>query len=113
MTKQEYEEYEQNVKNTLEGLQYISSGPCPGCDECLECDNPDDPSMEWYDLAGEPHFSWSGCEICGSSLGGNRYSAHAVDKNNNIIHFDVCVDCYYYIEYGQLDDQTMSEIEED
>uniref|UniRef100_A0A6M3JFM5 Uncharacterized protein n=1 Tax=viral metagenome TaxID=1070528 RepID=A0A6M3JFM5_9ZZZZ len=112
MNKRDYREYEKNVKDALAGLAYVSSGPCPDCNECLECDTPDDPSMEWYDLASEPSFSWSSCNVCGSGLGGDRYPAHGADKNGNIIHFDVCTDCYYYMEYGQLDNTTMMEIEE-
>ena len=63
------------------------------------------------DIASEPHFSWSHCESCGSTLGGNRYAAHGIEKDGSLNHFEVCEDCLYFLNYGQLDDQSMIEIE--
>lgn len=73
----------------------------------LETDVP----SEWYDAAGEAHFSHQPCDICGSGLGGDRYPIHGRDKDDAIVHLDACPDCYYYTEYGQLDDTSMDEIE--
>ena len=56
---------------------------------------------EQYQLAGEPSFSWSQCEGCGSRLGGDRHPAHAtVGLNHEVVHLDVCVDCVMYLANG-------------
>jgi len=108
MNAKQYKAYQQAVEHNLRGLSFISTGACPGCDECGLSDEPTEDEVE---LAGEPHFSWSACECCGSRLGGDREPAHARDKNNTLIHFSVCVDCLYYLNYGRLDDSSMLEIE--
>ena len=61
----------------------------------------------------EPSFSWSYCDVCGSSLGGNRYTCNGYNPTTKEVQsdYEVCSDCYYYAEYGKLDDQTMLEIE--
>lgn len=112
MTKADYEEYEADVNRGLIDLEFVSSGPCPGCEDCLECKTPDYPPEGWFDLAGEPHFSRSSCDVCSCSLRGDRYPVHGFEKNHKEpIHFDACVDCMYYVEYGRLDDTTMDRIE--
>ena len=58
--------------------------------------------IETGELADEPHFSWSPCESCGSSLGGNRYAAHSTDADGNISHWDICEDCLFYFANGDL-----------
>jgi hypothetical protein len=108
MTKAEYAVYEASVKRNLDGLRFVSTGACPGCADCGLSDNPTDHECE---CAEEPGFSWSRCECCGSRLGGDRYPAHYVDSNNEIQHFEVCSDCLMYLNYGQLDDLTMMEME--
>ena len=108
MTLKEYREYEASVENSLKDYSFVSSGACPGCDDCSLAKNP---TEEELGLAGEPHFSWTNCDICKRSLGGDRYPAHARDRQDNIVHFAVCCDCYYYIAYGRLDDRTMLEVE--
>lgn len=63
---------------------------------------------------GEPHFSWSPCDCCGTSLGGDRYDAsgfNPVDKKVKT-GYSICQDCVYYAEYEVLDDATMTEIGE-
>jgi hypothetical protein len=60
----------------------------------------------------EPYFSWSSCECCNSNLGGDRYDCQSFNRQTkNVYDFSVCLDCYYYAEYGQLDDTTMLEVE--
>lgn len=93
MNKQQYAEYESRVEKYLNGIEHISTGPCPG-----------------EEYSEEPWFSWSPCEVCGSSLGGNRESWHGV-VDGSIIHGTCCEDCAYYLNYGRLDDTTMMEIE--
>jgi hypothetical protein len=100
--KAKYEEYKQSVERNLVGLSFISTGICPGCPDC--------PSIV-VEAHDEPHFSWSACEGCGSTLGGDRHRAHGRAENNAIVHFEVCVDCLYYLNYGKLDDTSMLEVE--
>ena len=78
------------VERGLSGYKHESVGISPGCDECPEFD--------------EAHFSWQSCEVCGASLGGDRYPAHACDVNGDIVHFDVCPDCVQYIANGEEPD---------
>ena len=43
----------------------------------------------------ESFFSWSPCECCNSTLGGDRYTIKAKYlETNEIFKYDVCVDCY-------------------
>lgn len=62
----------------------------------------------------EPSFSWSYCDVCGSSLGGNRYTCNGYNPTTKEVQsdYEVCSNCYYFAEYGKLDDQTMLEIED-
>lgn len=108
MTRQQYAKYEAAVAYNLKGLEFVSTGACPGCDECGLSDNPSDHDRECADEGG---FSWRECEACGSSLGGNRYPAHARTKDGALLHFEVCEDCLMYLNYGQLDDMSMMEME--
>jgi hypothetical protein len=110
MTKEEYQEYEKAVSENTKGFHYCSSGYCPGCPECENFYGTIDDGENYPDI--DPSFSWHSCEICGSHLGGDRYPAHTIDDDENIVHFEACVDCVYYLEYGHLDDLTMMEIEE-
>lgn len=66
-------------------------------------------SPETYEQ--EPYFSWYPCECCGRNLGGAREDVCTLTALGEIWEGAVCVNCIYYIEYGQLDDQTMMEIE--
>ena len=118
MTKKEYEQYQKRVKKELSTLECLNNGTvlCPDCGTWVEGENCPDCGMD-FDLMNEPSFSWSSCDCCGSSLGGDKYKAMGLIKNrsprrkNNWIEYSICVDCMYYIEYGQLDDMTMMEIE--
>lgn len=61
----------------------------------------------------EPFFSWSRCDCCGTSLGGDRYKCNGFNPTTREVqeYSTVCGDCMYYAEYGRLDDTTMMEIE--
>ena len=90
MNKQEYEEYQERVADFMlkENLEVLDCG------------------------SEEASFSWQPCECCGSTLGGDRHDVAGRNTDNNeVYHYDVCMDCYYYAEYGRLDDTTMVEIE--
>lgn len=140
MNKQQYANYEAAVAYNLKGLSFVSTGACVGCEDCgltdQECRKCDGDGKDWQhghedqrcpnchgngfveptehdrDLAEEPSFSWSECDACGSTLGGNRHPAHGRDSNGDILHLSICEDCLYYLNYGQLDDMTMMEMEE-
>ena len=86
--------YTERVERNLEGFEAVSMGGCPGCDTCeipKDADNYDGP---------EPYFSWSACEGCGSTLGGDRYPAHAL-ADGRLVHLDMCADCLFYIANGE------------
>jgi hypothetical protein len=91
-------DFAERVEHYLKGIEHVSTGPCPGCDECGLGDVEDMASPD-YESAGEPSFSWSDCDCCGSSLGGDRHPAHGT-YHGDLIHLDVCTDCVMYLEYG-------------
>ena len=85
------------IDRNLRGVHFFSVGTCPGCEECPEYD--------------EGTFSRSPCDSCGSTLAGNRYSAHGVIAANmrdtqgedaEITHFDICEDCLFFHASGDL-----------
>ncbi len=59
----------------------------------------------------ESSFSWRQCECCGSTLGGDRYECTGYHSTSgDVFEYEVCSDCVYYAEYGQLDDMTMMDM---
>lgn len=112
MNRAEYADYERRFAEGTAGLTFTSSGAACGCEQCgLAADASDDER----ELAGEPSFSSRPCEFCNRPLGGDREPAHAYirreDGREELLHFSICVDCVYYLEYGRLDDATMMEID--
>jgi len=103
MNYKEYEDYKNRVERGLKGIEFVSSGFNSRCNECKNNGSSEDNT--------ESFFSWYRCESCSSSLGGDRYPAHGI-ISGELIHLDICIDCYYYLVYGVLDDITMMEIEE-
>lgn len=86
------------VRSYLEGIGSVSPGACPGCEQCgLE----QDATQVDISAADEPNFSWHQCDSCGSSLGGDRYPAHGITEDGEIIHLDICVDCVMYHANGE------------
>lgn len=51
------------------------------------------------------------CDICGNDVDGEKVRAHAWDETGALIHLNVCNDCVHFEQFGQLDDQTMAEVE--
>jgi hypothetical protein len=96
-------EYTDSVEAGLEGLTAVSTGACPGCEQCQEIWGYQ--TMKEFDSAwhsgkvyDEGGFSWFPCGICGSRLGGDRESWHALGSDGEILHFDdACVDCVIYL----------------
>lgn len=106
--------FEESVSHYLEGIEAVSSGgmltDCPDCPE-FECDGScgsSDPGNVCYDL-DEGSFSRSRCDSCGSTYGGDRYTAHGLIpnedgtlKDSQIIHLDICADCLFYHANGDV-----------
>lgn len=110
MNKTEYTEYEAAYRRRLEGLERVSIGACSGCEDCCSCYRYDD-EAEQFKTQPKPWFSKLSCEACGSTEAGDREVTHGVDADGEIVHLDMCDDCVYYTEYGQLDDATMEGVE--
>ncbi len=96
MNKQEYKLYEESIErfNKAEKLKMLSMKK----DKNGEC---------------EEGFSWYWCDMCSRNLGGNRTVHLGLTKNDDIIEYELCDDCLYYNEYGQLNDMTMMDMEEE
>jgi hypothetical protein len=71
----------------------IHSGPSCLCNEC--CFSFDTDQQE--EMLDEGSFDWSPCELCGTTLGGDRWAAHGVTEDDDVIHFDICTDCLSHI----------------
>lgn len=84
------------VESELKGCEAFSVGACPGCEHCGLSDEPSDNERE---LAEEAHFSWSACDSCGSTFGGDRHPAHYL-SDGAIVHLAVCTDCLFYHANG-------------
>jgi len=96
MTAKQYADYEKAVADFLKRNDVKGNGP--------EHTEPD-PGFEGF-------FSWRPCGCCGSGLGGTREDYIFANGHNETFTEAICVDCVYYLAYGQLDDSTMLEIEE-
>lgn len=107
MTKEEYVEYVNSVNDFFKREGIINLSPEAGDHadhDCVICGE-----TVGY---GEGYFSSQPCECCGSYLGGTRYHATGYcPEINQGLCFEVCPDCIYFAEYGQLDDMTMLDME--
>jgi hypothetical protein len=71
---------------------------------------------DWYEEeVDEGSFSWTRCESCGSSLGGQRYVAHLIahepeegwpggEKGPDVYHISICADCLIFHANGDEPD---------
>jgi len=114
-TKQDYINYQARFEAGTNGLEFISTGINSKCTECqciygYENEHEFEIAVENQDVLDEGSFSNSYCDICGSMLGGDKFIAHGINKDEELVHLEICVDCMYYNEYGQLDDMTMDRI---
>lgn len=86
MTKEQYEAFTQAVEHFFETEQI----------NCLSASG------------DESYFSHRPCECCSRPLAGDRYEASGYNPHTNEVQiYEVCSDCLYFAEYGQLDDSTM------
>lgn len=89
--------YTDAVELYTAGLQDVSPGAAACCPEC----NPDNLTQDELYECDEPWFSWSACETCGSSLGGDREAGHAFTKDDGeLVHLSMCTDCVMYSANG-------------
>jgi hypothetical protein len=97
-------QFTEAVRQELAGLTFVSPGACPGCATCeanVRRDGLTD--EEWSDLAGGPSFSWSRCQSCGSTFGGDRHAGHATDPalGGLLLHLEMCSDCVVWHANGE------------
>ena len=93
------------VRQGTDGLSFLSTGFCTGCPECRDslgicCEDRAQAMMDKGEINDEGSFSWSACDCCGSSLGGDRHAAHGCLDDGTILHMEVCVDCLAYLANG-------------
>lgn len=97
-------EFTEAVERGSEGLKYFSVGLCSSCIHCQSDTGLDEAALasalENGGVQDEEFFSWDPCELCGTGVGGNRDTVHAVDKNGDIVHLTICIDCVLYISNG-------------
>ncbi len=105
-----------SIEASLEGLEACSSGGY--LEDCGEC--PDDLEYENgvnYDDSDSDGFSYSSCDSCGSTLGGDRSVAHGVvadgQYRGEFVHMEWCVDCVMYHANGELPENLEEEETDD
>lgn len=79
--------------------------PCPCCEDGCRKPTPAEFGEQWSigRAYSEPSFFWSGCDLCGCSLGCDSEPWHAIDANGEIIHGEhACPDCMCYLANGDL-----------
>ena len=94
MNREEYKDYEDRVERffKFEGINNLSSI---------------DPGQDAY-------FSTRPCDCCQRHWHGDREDANGYNPTTKQVQeYSVCIDCLYYAEYGQLDDMTMLDLEEE
>ena len=72
------------------------------CPECPDIDFDDDNERHFYEEGG---FSSSQCDSCGSTLAGDRFTAHGIAADKEIYHLDICVDCLMFHANGDEPEQ--------
>jgi hypothetical protein len=91
MTKTDYTAYEVRVATFMK-------------DEHINC----------LSSEGEPYYSVHRCDCCRNTDAGQRYFATGFNPaTREVYEFQICSDCAYYAEYGQLDDMTMLDLTND
>lgn len=116
MSKSEYEQYEKRVDDFFrsEGIENLTPGyhRCPLCQDEFKDDGKC--SQCGFDRDQSPSFSHSACDCCGTTMSGDREPASGWNpETKEIQEYSICPDCVYYATYGQLDDLTMLNIEEE
>lgn len=90
-TRTDAEQFLEAVALHTKGLETVAVG-CLG-PECEYAEGDPEHSCETY-------FSWSQCDGCGSSLGGDRSEAHGFYRDGSgalqSVEMSVCVDCMLF-----------------
>ena len=93
------ERYLAAVEYHCDGL-HVAVG-CLGA-ECEYADGDDE-------HACESSFSWSDCDSCGSSLGGDRYPAYGTFRDDSdelqLVPLYICVDCVLFHANGVMPEE--------
>ncbi len=73
--------------------------------EGINCLSSIDPEKEAY-------FSTWRCDCCQRHWHGDREDTNGYNPTTKEVQgpYSVCADCLYYVEHGQLDDQTMLDL---
>ena len=88
-------------ENTAHLTAVSTGGLLPDCDTCdIECTGREGCEPGGVCYCDEPWFSWSPCDVCGSTLGGDREVGHGIDKNGDFMHLHACTDCVIYLANG-------------
>ena len=60
-------------------------------------------TLNEIDTSQEAYYSSQGCEICDDFLGQDVYDCHGFhpQTNNVIDNYKVCLECLYFINYGE------------
>lgn len=99
-TLEEYQESLDSFYAEVGPEAFVNPGAaCESCETCSEdCYDSYD-----HDTCSDGSFSWRNCELCDSSLGGDRFPAHVVHhESDSVEHLSVCVDCYMFLANGDL-----------
>jgi hypothetical protein len=101
-------EYVDTVIEACNATKYRRIDPGVAC-QCETCQSAfglsEDELLEGSEngsVHDEGGFSWHGCEVCRSSLGGTRYAAHGFAEDGSVLHYDVCADCLCYLANGDV-----------
>ena len=104
--------FEEAVEYNLKGIDHISPGICSTCGDCTFRFNLEGLTEEEIeerlsneDILDEGGCSSFSCDSCGSGLQGDRYCAHGLTKDNEIIHLDICQDCLCYHANGDIPEE--------
>ena len=92
MTKKEYKEYEDRVADFFKREE-----------------------IEILHGEGEGFMSHYGCDCCGNGQYQTLYNASGSNPGipyDGFHEYQICGDCLYYAEYGQLDDMTMMDMKD-
>lgn len=102
-----------SIAHYLDGL-HIATGSAASCPECCEAfgldpdADTDENQAAMYESGDEGGFSWSQCDSCGTTLGGDRHTAHGwptepaldLDAINTLYHLSICTDCLLFHANG-------------
>ena len=93
------------AENT-DGLSHISPGSASSCHICQNKYDLAEADPAWEEQSDEGGFAKTPCDLCGSSLAGDRFNFHGFatqlweQGDREPIHFLGCFDCLCYFANG-------------